>query len=132
PLLEQAAQVAPDDPMLRSTLLQAQIGAAFDAKNYQTMVEHAERLFATNPTNDDMKFMLASAEACVYASTGDKAALRKAIDLLPKPADIDAYKPEQRKYFNRIEHRLLTHEIINRAEFERRFPEGWKPEVAAK
>lgn len=67
---------------------------------------------------------MASALACKYAVTGDEAMKREALQVLDRAAGMRHENQEPFDYYvRRIRHRLDTHEIITRAEFDRRFPD---------
>lgn len=109
-------------------LLQAEIGAAFEAKDYDRMVKSSQELADLHPGDPMSKLVVASAFACQFAASGDEQPRQKAIEQLPPAEARASLPPEQQEYVNRIEHRLATREIIKGEEFKRRYPHGWKPE----
>jgi hypothetical protein len=126
PILEEIARQTPGEPTIRKLVLQADVGVAFDAKDYARMVKSCKELAEMNPDQRMAKLALASAYACQFAARGDEEARKEAASRLPSAEERATISPEEQKYVNRIEHRLTTREIINSKEFERRFPQGWK------
>jgi hypothetical protein len=132
PLLVRVQQADPDEPMLRTLLLQTELSAAFDDKQYDVMVLKALALAEAQPDNRTGKYAVASAYACRWAETGDKAFKEKALEALAEaekigggddnPAVVAAYA----SFRQRILFRLATREIITTKQFEERFPNGWQ------
>jgi tetratricopeptide (TPR) repeat protein len=111
-------------------LLHAEGGAAFDAKNYDEFLAKSKELAAQFQDDATCVAQLASAYACKYAVTSapkfrDEALknLEKASTLAP-PGDRDFAD-----YRVRILYRIDKREIISRAEFNRRFPNGYQPKA---
>jgi len=109
-------------------ILQAKCGAAFDAKDYDGFLAAAQVLEQKMPTYHMGKATLASAWACKYVQTGDPGARQNALSYLEQARTIAPDDPELKEYENRILHRLYTREILARAEFAQRFPNGWSQE----
>jgi hypothetical protein len=107
----------------------AEIGAAFDRKDYDTMVAKSEEWVRRNPMDLRALAVVASACACKYAASGDESFKAKALEALAVAAAIRGVK-EFDELRQRIQHRLQTREIITLQEFRRRFPNGWKAEEA--
>jgi tetratricopeptide (TPR) repeat protein len=117
------SHLPPDFPV-RELTWQAEMGVAFDAKDYDTFLSKAREFQKAHPQKEMSAAMVASALACKYAETGDETFQRECLALLDQaqkwPSD-DA----DTDYRQRILHRLRTREIIDRKEFQRRFPNGW-------
>jgi hypothetical protein len=131
-LLQQSQRHAPADwsELFHSTRLQAEIGLAFDAHDYDAFLSKSQELANLAPDKLDSLTVLASAYACKFASTGNQEFRGKSLELLARIKKMDgADTDDYREYENRIEHRLATREIITQKEFARRFPNGWKPET---
>ncbi len=128
PLLRACLEAAPGDANLKKMLLQAEVGAAFEAQDYDTFLKKSLEVAEQNPNEPTAQAGVASAYACKYAAQGDEEFARQARERLeaarklapPTDADFDEYS-------QRIQFRLATREIISRAEFHRRFPSGWHP-----
>ena len=115
--------------MRDDALLQAEAGAAFDAKDYDTFLAKSMEVLKRHPNEPMALAAVASAYACKYAATGLDAHRQEALKYLDSAAQ-RGQGPELAEYRQRILHRLQTREIISREEFYRRFPLGWKPEGA--
>jgi hypothetical protein len=108
-------------------LLQAEASAAFDKKEYDTFLAKENELLALQPKDEMSLASVASAYACKYAVTGTDAYKQNALRYLQqaqeqsKDSNLDEYR-------QRILYRLHTREIIDKKEFDRRFPDGWNPE----
>jgi hypothetical protein len=121
----------PADPQAGLLLLTAQCAAAYDRGEYDEMERYATEAAAAAPGDAMAVAAVASAKACRYAASGDSAVLAEGYEMLARAEMIAANDPEMsvriREYKDRILFRLATREIISREEFERRFPNGWKP-----
>lgn len=114
----------------RMVRLRAEIGIAFDAKDYDTFLAKAQQVAEITPDESFAQAVVASAYACKYASTGDPAFREQALQALESAQAIGEAGDEHfAKYENRIQHRLGTREIITNQQFEQQFPDGWKPEA---
>ncbi len=122
-LLQQCKKHWPNNPTVNALLLQAELGAAFDDKDYDKFLAAAQTLWAANPNDPSAMAAVASAYACKYAVTGQDSFKKESLRYLDlarqkaPPGD-----PHLREYAERITHRLQTREIITREEYERRFP----------
>jgi hypothetical protein len=109
-------------------LLQAELAVAFDAKDYAGMVKAAENLAERHSESRMSRLQRASAYACQYASAGDEEARKKVVEAVESEQSQSDLTDDDKKYLNRIQHRLATREILSGKEFEQRFPKGWKAE----
>jgi hypothetical protein len=124
-----ALRVAKDNlgsaPVLEQLLAQAEGGAAFDSKDYDTFLTKMQVLERTAPNNAMVIASVASAYACKYAVTGKEEFRKAAEQHLERAARFaDKTDPSFPEYETRIRHRLRTREIISRKEYYRRFPPG--------
>lgn len=114
---------------LDNMILQASIGSAFEAKNYELFLEKCKRLLDNNPEDPSSLAYVASAYACLYAQNGLDSLKRLSIEYLDKSKAYPDSTGEMNKYYNRIEYRLYSREVIGGKEFEKKFPNGWiKPQ----
>ncbi len=131
PLLKQCLAEMPGQSSERlfaaNLLLRAEAGAAFDAKDYDTFLAKESELLKRDPNAPMAMAAVASAHACKYAVTGQESHKQEAMKYLDA-ATKDSGTPEAAEYRQRILHRLHTREVINKKEFDRRYPHGWKPE----
>jgi hypothetical protein len=117
--------------MYRDVELQARLGVAFEKHDYDQFLELAEQLQRMHPNEPGATGAVASAYACKYAVTGDNLSRERALLLWEEAkkqagTHLDIFGD----FENRLQYRLQTRDIINRKEFARRFPNGWKPEGA--
>jgi hypothetical protein len=113
----------------RDVELEAQLGLAFQERNFDRFLEHSQQLLAKHPNECSALGGAASAYACKYAETGDAQYRTQALsywDQAKKQAG--EHKDLVEDFENRLQHRLQTREIISRKEFAERYPNGWKPE----
>jgi hypothetical protein len=105
---------------------EAMQGAAFDRKDYDQFLKCAEEAAARHPNTVRAIASVASALACKYAAGGDENLRKKAEAKLEEVKKFDDKALKESNYEERIRYRLQTREIIDRKEFQRRFPNGWK------
>lgn len=114
---------------LRMIELNAEIGLAFDRRDYDTFLKFSQELLRLEPDNAATMGSVASAYACKYADSGDPQFRDLAIESLEKAKTMAGPDHEEfKEYENRLQHRLATREIITRKQFRQRFPNGWKSE----
>jgi hypothetical protein len=114
----------PDESGILEFIYHAELGVAFDDKDYDGFLSAATRLLKLKP-NDPMALgSVASAYACKFAETGDAGYRGKSLEFLEKAKAADR-SGQFAEYEMRIRHRLHTREIIEREEFQKRFPNGW-------
>jgi hypothetical protein len=126
PLLKRLRLRMPNDAKLAELLAQAEMGTAFDAHDYDKFLELARGRAQQAPADIRSKAAVASALACKYAETGEERYERDARLNLAELNDMPgADSPELADFLDRIHFRLDKREIINTAEFQRRFPNGY-------
>jgi hypothetical protein len=130
-LLKQAQSQLPPThplrPMADAYLAAAQAGVAFNAKDYDAFLAIQKEFHGKHPGEPQALLGMASAHACKYAVTGKEQHKKEAMKFLDDAAKWPQ-SPESAKFRERIEHRLHTRTILERKEFEKQFPNGWKPE----
>lgn len=125
PLLERAATTMPDDPHLQQMIVYAKYSAAYDEKDYDTMISEARAYKRLAPGEGQSNIALASALACRYAAKGDRDDYEAAVQELEEGKNLKGADPAFAVEEDRLRHRLKTREIIKRKEFQERFPNGW-------
>jgi len=126
PLLRAYVKTSPEDVNARKILLQAEVAAAFEARDYETFLQKTLEVAGQNPSEPTAVAGVASAYACKYAVQGDEEFARQARERLEAARKLaPPSDPDFEEYSQRIQFRLATREIISRAEFHRRFPNGW-------
>lgn len=116
-------------PEINRVVLEAEAGAAFEAKNYDEFLAKSKAIAAQFPGDFLGPAKLASACACKYAATGSEEYRQEALKHLDRASKLTATKEAQAalaEYRPRILHRLETREIISAAEFHQRFPNGYQ------
>jgi hypothetical protein len=129
-LLDKSRPHAPPDmhDVYRQIELAAQIGLAFDRKDYDAFLAYSKEAAALAPNESMIVGSIASAYACKYAATGDPKFKELSLQELARAKDLArANGDDFEEYENRTLFRLETREIIKRDEFKKRFPNGWKP-----
>jgi DNA-directed RNA polymerase subunit RPC12/RpoP len=110
-------------------IMNAKIGIAFDNKDYDEFLALSQKVYEKNPRQCDYVAMVASAYACKYAVSGDEQFKQQSLDFLKKAktmSERQGFLKEYNEYSDRILHRIATREIIDREEFNKRFPNGWQ------
>ena len=118
-----------EDRLVQAYVIWAEQYIAYQDKDYALFLKKAKAKMKLYPGDWLFAAQVASGHAYIYAATGDqrqKAECRKAIREAGKLAPQDA--PAVAEYYQRIEHRLDTREIISGEEFRERFPDGYKKE----
>lgn len=105
----------------------AEIGVAFNNKDYDKFLKLALELCEKHPDNSVTVAQAASAYACKYAVTGDEQFRLKGFESLERARAVSGQDEDFEEYEQRILHRFHTREIISRNEFNERYPDGWKP-----
>lgn len=113
-------------------LQEASLGAAFDRKDYDKFLELAEQIEKQQPQSANVVAQVASAYACHYAIHGDQISRKTAEAKLEEAKKLNDKQLQADNYEERIRYRLESREIINREEFVKRFPNGWKPSGKSK
>lgn len=124
-LLTEAVGLYPESQEIRESLETVQGSQAFQKKDYARFVEIAERGAERRPDSPTALALLASALSAQYAATGEaryRERAEQALEAARKLAEpIPPARAAYEEYSERIRHRLQTREIIDRAEYDRRF-----------
>ncbi len=113
-------------------LLTVNRSAAFDRREYRAFLKYSEIAFDRDPDSPHTHAQMASAYACMYASTGEqhycdssRVHIEQGLSLSAAAGD-----PENdiSEFVNRIEHRLHTRRIIAPSVFMKEYPYGWSAE----
>ncbi|MXN91793.1 hypothetical protein GR160_11205 [Flavobacterium sp. Sd200] len=115
----------PDDYGIEKLILQAEIGATFNARNYTGFLEATRKNYENDSISAVSNTAVASAYACIYADKKDESARLNALKYLDKAKAIDSTSAEMKEYYNRVEYRIATRNIIDSKEFTKQFPNGW-------
>jgi hypothetical protein len=103
----------------------AAISSAWKRRDYDTFLTIANAAMQRHPSEPAQMATVASALACKYAVTGDPEFRRRAEILLSEAKALSEKSREDQaryqEYSERIRHRLDTREIIDKAEYDRRF-----------
>ena len=124
-VLTEAAGLYPEAPEIRESLLTVQGSTAFQKKEYARFLEIAEEAVKRRPGSPMATALLASALSAQYAATGEASYRERAEQTLDQARKLSESSEPARvayeEYSERIRHRLQTREIIDRAEYDRRF-----------
>ena len=124
---EKVALYSTDLYDLTDVVAQARIGIAFDEKDYDTYLSLAREVATRKPMEPMVIGSLSSAFACKFAVSGDSAYYDSSWVLLNKALSLSPEDTSVLEYTQRLRHRLATRDVIDRATYMQRFPEGWKP-----
>jgi len=129
-LLSEAAGLYPESAEIRDSFDSVSGTVAFQKKEYARFLKIAEESVQRRPESPAALALLASALSAQYAATGDAAYRERGEKALERAASVSTKDPMAKamyeEYAPRIRHRLETREIIDRAEYDRRF-RGAKP-----
>lgn len=102
---------------------EAKIGAAFENKDYRQFLIEAKRFLVYDSSATSLA-QVASAYSCLFASEKSDSTFLLANDYINRAESKD---PEQTltSYLNMIRYRLTTGNIVTRAQFEAKFPNGY-------
>lgn len=106
-------------------IMQARSIMAFDNKDYDQFMREAKTLYDQYPQDPSALAGMASAYACLYAAGGGDSMKALAVEYLDMTRAYPDSTGEMDKFFNRIEHRLYSKEIISPKAFDERYPGGW-------
>jgi len=115
----------PDDFDINYLIIQARIGASFDNKDYEGFLKASKENLAFDTTLAISLTSVASAYACLYADNGFEEDKQNAVSYLNKAKQIDSTSNEMTVYYNMVEYRIDSRNIIRREEFIEQFPNGW-------
>ncbi|MBD79783.1 MAG: hypothetical protein CL840_12780 [Crocinitomicaceae bacterium] len=104
----------------------ASSGAAFDTKDYPLFLSLNKAWLNTHEEDPYAWASVASAYACLYAENKQDTSKEKSLEYLEKAKSFKSLDEGLLTYFNRIEYRLFSKEIITKEEYDKRYPEGWK------
>ena len=121
----EAARLLPDSVEIRQSLANLRGAQAFSKKDYAGFLAIAEEGVRHAPGSWNAVALLASALSAQYAATGDAAYKARAEEALEKARRLSDGNAQAlamyQEYSDRIRHRLDTREILERAEYDRRF-----------
>jgi hypothetical protein len=115
----------PEDYHMADLLLNARIGSCFDNKDYKGFLEASKENLARDTTVALSWACVGSAYACLYADKGQDSDKTLAINNLDKAKAKEKMNENIDNYYNMIEHRLYTRQIMTREVFNKQYPNGW-------
>jgi hypothetical protein len=108
------------------------VAIAFNSKNYDKFLELEQAEAAKSPEDSMAVAGVASALACKYAITGDEKYAKGTEDALERAHKLVGSDPKlmaaYTEYSERIRYRVRSRDIIDKAEYDKRF----RPELAKK
>ncbi len=114
-----------DVPPYKAALALADRDLAWLAKDYRAFLKASEAFRAAEGDTQEALGALASAQACLFAVEGDPGLRDRAQATLARAERAPATDPGFAGFAARIRHRLATREILDKAAFEARYPQGW-------
>ncbi len=130
-LMQEAANLYPEQPQLAVNVDVLSAAVAFDAKDYDRFLALSEKTANRASSDPNGAALLASALACKYAVTSDAAFRERAEQALDRARILSKSTEQQaefKEYAERIEYRLRTKVIIDKKEYDRRFRSRGKKE----
>lgn len=118
--------VMPAEFRLDELKLQARAGAAFDNKNYADFLAASKQIKALDAENAAAVLEVASAYSCLYAQNGTDSAKQGAIRYMAD-AKSKSKDTSNDDYFQLINYRLDTKQMLTRQQFKQKFPHGYNP-----
>lgn len=132
-LLREAADLYPERQGFADTATQIELEIATEQRDYDRFLALGKQVADKYPTDPLALAQYASGLACKYAVTGDNAFRTQSEEVLQKARTLVAapqQKAEFDSYDERIQYRLKTRVIIDKAEYERRFKQQPKASTA--
>lgn len=124
--LEEVESLAPGEFDTDELLLRARMGKAYDEQDYTGFLDYARQSRNRYGSSEaSVLGSVASAFACLYATTSDDVFKDSAMHLLDQARVLGDTAFSE--YEGRILYRLHSKEIITRQAYYERFPNGWKP-----
>jgi hypothetical protein len=127
-LWQEAAELYPESSALRVSAGLASGTVAFERRNLTEFMQLASELAAQHPEHPFAVAQLASAQAALYAATGEAPLRAQAETTLARAQQLAlAFAADPRELARQVEpirYRLASREILTRHQYERRFPTG--------
>jgi hypothetical protein len=123
---ESCGSSLPAEYKVGQQITSAKIAIAFDKGEYDRFLELAMKLHSEEPSHPMHLGQVGSAYACKYAQAGNEEFKQKAFEYVEKAKQEPVEGFDVAEYEQRIMHRLETREIIDRDEFLKRFPDGYR------
>jgi hypothetical protein len=105
--------------------LQAENGAAFDSKDYPLFLKTSKAFLQLDTTSAQSWAGVASAYACMYATSNVDSLKQQSLNFLNKAKAIDDTSSANKEYYEIIHYRLDSKQIISRTQFHKQFPKGY-------
>jgi hypothetical protein len=131
PLIQQFVQYAPRDPLAARLLLETESAAAYEQHDYARMLTKVLECQKLAPQDPMVELAVASACSCLFAETSNDDFRRDALEHIDASRKLGQPNDELLAYEDRIRYRLASRKIIDKREFDRQFPHGWKGQAQA-
>ncbi|MBT1708417.1 hypothetical protein KK062_09290 [Fulvivirgaceae bacterium PWU5] len=105
-------------------LLQARVGAAYDNHDYRNFLEFSKQGLVYD-TSATAWARVASAYSCLYVTEKSDSLLTSTQLYVDKTRLVGDTTRELAVYLNLIEYRVAMNKIVDRKDFEEKFPNGW-------
>jgi tetratricopeptide (TPR) repeat protein len=123
--LEECVDLLPANLHLNHYILQAKAGVAYTHKDYAEYLRCSSQLLTLNVNDPNSWMEVASAHACLYATTGSAKNQKEAKSHLDTALAMGQPSKDLVAYANRIRYILATRHIISRTDFIHHYPHGW-------
>jgi hypothetical protein len=104
---------------------QAIMSEAYNSKNYDRFLASALDNLNYDSTAALSFASVASAYACVYAVSNNESKKKLSFFYLNKAKSLNDTSPDMKTYYNSIEYRIATKNIIDPKQFDSLYPNGW-------
>lgn len=118
----------PPDYNVKAYLMRAQAGFSFNQKDFDGFLSSAKQILDQEQQNPSSWAMVASAYSCLYATKGEDSLRTLTYEYLNKAKALDSTSIDSKEYTNMIDYRIAMHDPIDRKDFIKKFPNGWKKE----
>ncbi len=106
-------------------ILQARISSSYQKKDYNGFLLAAREQLSLDTTQVLSWASVASAYSCLYAINGADSSKSLSVKYMKKAQTLDSISEEMKQYYNLIDYRLDTRDLIDREDFTKKYPNGW-------
>jgi tetratricopeptide (TPR) repeat protein len=112
-------------------ILAAESSAAFDKGDFDTFYDLQTELSGKSPENKMIRLGIASAASCLYIVKKDEKYKVEAMNIINEvmSSATDEEKKNADDYIDMIKYRMYSKEPVDRIDFNKKFPNGWKGDL---
>ena len=115
----------PEDYNINYLITKAKCNSCFDNRDYNGFLKESKKCLYMDTSIALSWAAVASAYACIYATEGHYSSEVLARNALLKAKSIDNTSKDMKDYYNKIEYRIYSREILTSADFNKKYPRGW-------